>query len=91
MNETTATVETVGTNLIAVCRTAPAKNEKENKKKSREERDCIGIREVGGSMAALWASYYSPGKPVCYSTTFSIFHEITCKQGSFEYCRLCMS
>ena len=65
VDETTPTVETVGTNLVSVPKAAPAKSEKENKKrKNWEEKDCVGIREVGGSMAPLWASYYSPGKPV---------------------------
>lgn len=31
---------------------------------SKESKDFVGVREVGGSMSPLWPSYYSPYKPV---------------------------
>ncbi|CAG7717587.1 unnamed protein product [Allacma fusca] len=77
VDETTPTVETVGTNIVQVPKKAPAKSEKEKKRKGWDERDTIGLREVGGSMAPLWASYYSPGKPIIYTIDSSNLFQVS--------------
>ena len=62
VGEGTSTVETVGTNVFSISKKSPQMDG--NKSKSGDEKDLLTIREIGGSLAALWPSYFSADKLV---------------------------
>ncbi|ODM92230.1 ADP-ribosylation factor-like protein 16 [Orchesella cincta] len=71
VDESTSTVETVGSNIVQIAKVSSVGNDGESKKSGsmsakEEEKNFVGIREVGGSMSPLWPSYYSPYKPIVY-------------------------
>ncbi|CAL8110844.1 unnamed protein product [Orchesella dallaii] len=71
IDESTSTVETVGSNIVQIAKVAPSGNNGESKKSGtmsakEEEKNYVGLREVGGSMSPLWPSYYNPYKPIIY-------------------------
>lgn len=61
-------METVGSNIVQIPK-IPVTSDGVKKTSSttttgKEDKDFVGVREVGGSMSPLWPSYYSPYKPV---------------------------
>jgi len=63
VGSSTSTVETKGTNIVSISK----KPKHKEKPKSRENKDAILVREIGGCMAPLWPSYYSGIKSVSNS------------------------
>ena len=47
VTDITPTVETVGTNIVPVPRKAPFSTDKEKSKRSWDDKDVVGVREIG--------------------------------------------
>jgi ADP-ribosylation factor-like protein 1 len=70
VNEGTSTVETVGSNMVHIPRKLVGEK---GRNKAGDDKDFMVVREIGGSIAPLWPSYFSPDKLVfhIYTLTFS--------------------
>ncbi len=91
VNEGTSTVETVRSNINQIPKKPPPPSQTDSTTKqgggssggnventeTSKPKDFLSVREIGGQMAPLWPSYYSPDKLVCVYIIISL--RILCK------------